>query len=711
MAYWFVQFKSRDGHLYEARISGLSGNTNIQLQGAVDPFVTEEKNTDNMFEPVITQSGYLNIEDDGKDFNGNAFDWHDLVPSNSKARPVTLRRKYGNNNWVDVWHGYIQPRTFDGDYLIIGQTRKFPLICLLSQLESEDVDPEAFETVNIAGLIYYLTGTFTYEYVFQGSDAIGEWLKIRINWILFADVEFNEEAAYGVTYEPKMNKLQALEEVCKFFGWTCRIVNRTLYFSSPDSDIASEGWQSIDDAELQDIADGNQEPQPGTISWQEYEMEDNPFATDDNTEYYLPGIKKAIITADKGDDIVFPKFDDSAMKNWFERYTGAPEVATYSKLYYFYFLAVDEMPTEDTIYEFKSMTDPDDNTKRLAVYYQQYEFFKGDSTALQHKHNYNWSTRLLVQYNNISGASYPLFTMKTRFPVSLNLKNNRETIAISATTYQGLIKTSDGQSEEVKWRGAGNLWCKLRIGDYYYDGYSWVHFQSGQGYWPAFALVVGTEDNNYEQSGEIICNRALNDAWMPYDGYALSNGAVLDGIGGIMEFQICGFDCTDVYAISPIYSSLLPGLAHCLFVENLKIELVQLRQNYMPIVNKDLKYTADSGADFDNTTDESVMFASYSQGVSGTGIIMDENLAYVEKLTYTGGMGQYSAHPEKDLADRMSTFGNKPRKVLSLELDSQEIPEISPKHKIEDYNGTEYYPLVISRNWWQGETKLKLIEL
>lgn len=707
MAYWYVRFKSRDGYAYEARISGLSGNTNIQLQGAVDPFVTEEKNTDDMFEPVITQSGYLNIEDDGKDYNGNTFDWHNLVPSNSKERQVELYR-ISNGSTTLKWAGYIQPCTFDGDYLLIGQTRKFPLVCLLSQLESEDVDPEAYETANIARIIYYLTGDFAQNYAFQGfSSVIEEWLPIRVNWSLFADIEFNDEAAYGVTYEAKISKLELLEDVCKFFGWTCRIQARTVYFSSPDSIIAEGGWQTVSAANLLSIAGGKQVT-PTETSWQDYAMTSNPFATDDNTEYYLPGIKKAIIKADKGDDIKVPKFDDTAMKNWFERYTGTPEVATYTKLYYFYVLAVGEMPTEDTIYEFKSMTDPDDNTKRLAVYYQQYEFFQGDSSALQHKHNYNWSTRLLVQYNNMSGASYPLFTMKTRFPVSLNLKN-QEMIVISANTYHGIIHTHDGQSQEVKWRGAGNLWCKLRIGDYYYDGYSYQKFGSGE-IWPAFSISVGTEDNNYQQQGQIICDRPLNSGYMPYDGYGLLNGAALDGIGGIMEFQICGYDCTDVYTYLPGFKSLT-DIKHCLFIENLKIEIVTLRQNYLPVVNKELKYTADSGADFNNTTEESMAFASFSQGSSGTGIIMDENLAYVEKLKYEELSGYNEEHPEQQLADRMATFGNKPRKVLSLELESKDIPDISPVYKIEDFNGTDYYPLVISRNWWKGETNIKMIEL
>lgn len=710
MAYWYIRFKSRDGNTYEARITGKTGNTNVQLQGAESPFTTEEKDTDSMFEPVITQSGYLQIEDDGYDLSGNTFDWHNLVPTNSKARPVKLYQ-ISNGSTTLRWAGYIQPRTFDGDYMVVGQTRKFPLVCLLSTLESEDVDPEAYETANIARIIYYLTGDFANEYAFQGfSSVISEWLPIRVNWSLFADVQFNDEAAYGVIYETKINKLQLLEDVCKFFGWTCRIQAHTLFFSSPDSGIAEGGWQTISAANLLSIANGTQVT-PTDTSWQNYAMSNNPFATDDNTEYYLPGIKKAVITADKGEEIKVPKFDDSAMKNWIEKYQGYPNMTTYSKMYYFYLYATGVMPTNDVIYDFKSMTDPEDNTKILSVYYSQYEYFQGDYSALQHKHNYSWSTRLVVQYNNISGASYPLFTMKSRFPVSLNLRNGREMIVLNATTYQSFVNTHDGQSQEVRWRGAGTLWCKLRIGDYYYDGYDYVRFSSGGGYWPAFPVAVGTEDNNYQQTGQIICNRTLDDVYMPYDGLGLINGAALDGIGGIMEFQICGYDCSESYVNSHYLPPILQNLAHSLFIENLKIEIVTQRQYYLPIINKELKYTADSGADFNNTTEESMPFASYSQGQSGTGIIMDENLAYVEKLKYEEQSGYNDEHPEQQLADRRAYFGNKSRKVLSLELESKDIPDISPVYKIEDFNGTDYYPLVLKCDWKEGQTTIKMIEL
>ena len=703
MAYWYIKFKSRDGNTYEARIYGKTGNTNVQLQGAESPFTTEEKDTDSMFEPVITQSGYLQIEDNGYDLAGNAFDWHDLVPQNSTDRSVVLYKQQQNNTLVDVWGGYIQPRTFDGEYLAYGQTRKFPLMCHLSQLESEEVNPELYETANIAKILHYLTTGFATEYVFQGEDAISEWLKIRVNWSVFADIKQNEEEVYGVIYKPKMNKLEALEGICKFFGWTCRIKARTLYFASPDSDIASLNWQSIDDEGLISIADGETDPTPTTVNWDLYEMEDpdNPFASDDNDEYYLPGVKKATVTANRGEDAETPKLDESTLKDYIEKYVQYPTSINYGGMYYFYIQESGEFQSQDSIINFESMPDPDDNTKDIGVYFEQYEYFKGDHTALQHKHNYSWSTRMDLIYRN-HGNSFPLFSMKSRFPICL--KKN-ELLSISATTYHAVVIGGD---EVKKYRAAGTLYCMLRIGNYFYDGYEWRTFASNHGYWLTFEIAVGTEDNNYEQTGQIICNRTLDDPFMPYEGLGIYGTSSVD-IGGILEFRICGYTCSETYNISVL--PILPGLIHSVFMENLKLEIVGLRQYYLPTSNKDLEYTADSGVAYDNESEENVMLASFNTGGSGTATILDENLGYVEKLTYSEFGGSRQEHPEQQLANRMAAWGSKTRKVLNLELDTADIPNIGPANKIADYDSTVYYPLVLKRDWKEGQTTIKMIEL
>ena len=694
MAYWNIRFKSRDGNTYEARIYGKTGNTNVQLQGAESPFTTEEKDTDSMFEPVITQSGYLQIEDNGYDLAGNAFDWHDLVPQNSSSRKVELL-KIGTSGNDLVWAGYIQPRTFDGEYLAAGQTRKFPLVCPLAQLESVEVDPEECTTANFAYLLYYLLGTIGDDFYFQGIDAIDTWLILKLNWSVFADIEEKKNAQGEVEIElkPKMNKLEALEEVCRFFGWTCRIVGKTIYFASPDSDIASAGWQVLNNQDLENLATGGTY-QPGDENWQTYAMTGNPFDSDDNDEYYLPGIKKATITADVGKQDDLPSQKDEEFKDYFEKALsspGAPPRLIYGDGYFSYLFESDiEIETEDTIFSFIQQ----DNVNAL---FRQYDFWNGDNIAK--KHNYNWTQQIEVHFEDQAGPVAKVFSMQSRFPHSFP---SNSLIAISATTFHSFFKVDgDGHCTLVKWRGQGTLFCQLKIGDYYWDGTEWT--QSNV----LFQIPVGTEDDNYETTGQIINNRVLDGPYMPYNGHGIP---IPTAIGGIVRFSIHGYNCTDTYSFSifPLYQNI----AHSLNIQNLKMELVQRRADTLADTNEQNTYTAESGQAFEDESEESVMFASNKNNKIGTAIIMNDDLAYVSKLPYSESEGGgYYEHPEQQLADRMAAFGSKPRKMIQMELDTKEIPSITPAYKITAYDNNTYYPLVLKRNWKEGQTTIKMIEL
>jgi hypothetical protein len=510
--------------------------------------------------------------------------------------------------------------------------------------------------------------------------------------------------------------LQALEEVCRFFGWTCRQKDRTLYFASPDSDIA-DTWVSCDDEEFADLGDGVV-PQPGYPAWKTLNLiGSNKFASDDNNEIYLPGIKKATMTADTGENQDLPSFETEAFERYLDKYVQNPEWnrypnATNPNLYYFWMALYGNYPTANAIFNFQRMIDPTDATKYIGVYYQQFEWFKGSNDAYQHKHNFSWSSRILVQYNTLQGANYPLFTMKSRYPVSFS---PNELLAISASTYHDIIKVDDGDAERKQYRAQGKLWCKLRIGNFYYDGYNWRTFQSGQGYWEPFAIDVGSEDNNYEQAGKIIPNRFLYSEYAPYEGLGIymNNGVPAGGIGGILEFQICGYDCSETYNPSiPVPTPSLLGIAHTLYIENLKFEKVRLRESYLPRDTKnENKYVADLGKVFDTEREESTTFASYNNNIDGNNVIMDGNLGYVSEINYSADGGGYTAHPEQHLADRIANFYRNPRRMLELELDTADIGDVAPDYKVQDYLDRTYYPLVIGREWREGITKLKMIEL
>ena len=93
----------RTATTYTVHIGGGTG-TEVPLKGGTQPRMTQEDDSDDMFIPVRTQSGYIRVVDDG------SVDWSEVLPTSAVSRPVTVVK--GN---AVVWQGFIQPRTFSGE--------------------------------------------------------------------------------------------------------------------------------------------------------------------------------------------------------------------------------------------------------------------------------------------------------------------------------------------------------------------------------------------------------------------------------------------------------------------------------------------------------------------------------------------------------------------------------------------------------------------
>ncbi len=90
--HWQIPFKSlRSGTVYTVNIYDASySGSPIPLKGGAQPCVTQEDDDEDFFANIRTQSGYIRIVDDGKDANGNTFNWKTFVPSTDTDRPVTI---------------------------------------------------------------------------------------------------------------------------------------------------------------------------------------------------------------------------------------------------------------------------------------------------------------------------------------------------------------------------------------------------------------------------------------------------------------------------------------------------------------------------------------------------------------------------------------------------------------------------------------------
>ena len=127
----------RAGTTYTLNIGGGEGAT-IALHGAAEPFVTDEDDSEDMFTPVRSQSGYFRIVDNGTDASGNQLSadwWKDLVPAIDSDRPVVLTA-----DSTVVWQGFMQSQTFSGELYGNPQEREFPVVCPLGMIAGEEAD-------------------------------------------------------------------------------------------------------------------------------------------------------------------------------------------------------------------------------------------------------------------------------------------------------------------------------------------------------------------------------------------------------------------------------------------------------------------------------------------------------------------------------------------------------------------------------------------
>ena len=670
MIHWQIKFRSlRANELYTVSIydDRYQGDP-VQLTPGASPFETEEEKDDFFFTPVRTQSGYLTIVDDGYDNDGNAFDWTDLIPAHAKDRKVVLT----DSSNVIRWMGYIQPQTFSGKLFNPSQERSFPLICCLGVLASEEIpstDLGVHTFAYVLDVILDKAGVDFGYLNFQGYDPLN-WLQKKVDWMNFLDKE--DDGSYVAKYDC----LTLLEEICKFWGWTCRAFEDDLWFVCPDDDLETD-YVGIEKSDLYDYLEAGQVPpqyQEGT--WGSVNTNDDIYASTDNIVEEQMGIRKATIKADINkqqiiteipydkivdmyrNDVVqttqvddnynfrlhggdtlpdIYNFDDLYME-CLDRYTGLPGTGTYHWLGSAYFLIVDS--------------------------------YLGN---IAYKHNYNWTTNLEIT-NSLVGSSIEseyLFMMRSKSPHNYD----HGVIAISGDVGNG-----------------GTLTCRLKVGNKWWNGSAWTTTKS------TFDMAVGDETAPTSASaGKIICNRQLNGIYNDYDGHGVP---VSSGIGGIITFEIVGFEEN---------GTSVPNTGS-VNIKSLKIEFVREKSNdYYNDDRSENTYTALTNKNFSDEVSIDTIFASDDLNAFGLGIIMNYDGTYCDHVAYTYSDGQSQSRPEEHLLSRIINRGKYLKLMERIQVCSN-LATITPYKKCSTPNMTGY-PFAINRYWKDDITEAYIAQI
>ena len=209
MAYWTIDFKTRTNRSIHIEISGKQGNTDEALTPAATPLVIQEEGDEDLFVPVKTQSGYITILSD------NIGLMRSIIPIQGATHRVYVYEVSGND-LIILWDGYVQPRMLSFNLWRGKITMQIPIECPLSALRYQNF-VTAGKFMTIAQLMYKLTKDFD-NVVIQGTfpaingvstDYVGSsWLAKKFYTSVFTNGD--------------MSNLDVLENLCTFFGWTCR---------------------------------------------------------------------------------------------------------------------------------------------------------------------------------------------------------------------------------------------------------------------------------------------------------------------------------------------------------------------------------------------------------------------------------------------------------------------------------------------------------
>lgn len=699
--HWKIPFMSLGGTQYEVRIydANYTGSTPITLVGADRPFVTQEDDDDDAFVPIRTQSGYIGIFDDGKDANGNAFDWRNLIPDSATSRPVTLTSTSGGVTTVH-WAGFIQPQTFSGMYVEKIQEREFPVTCLLSTLAAFDIPPtnNAYPFANFAYLICYafndvnsVLGNLTFR--FHGGSDVDAWLLKMVAWSNFADKDEDGHLA------AKYNCLEVVEEICKFFGWTARVTGMTISFESTG---ISASWREFGFIGLMNMAIGLGYTAV-TIAGTTYNGVPGAYISTNNNVMIVSGWRKSMVSADinKLDTliayptseiykIIVPEWHGGVSR------TGGP----YWYLYYVNRLPIpglNEFNCEEAVVDFQQGTA---QIYGNTVAYQGFPFIWSDyhDATEPTPHDVSMKQGVCLEHAAAQNPDASHYLMRIRTKNAYWIQEG--ILVVSGKTYTdgGVV---DGQP--VINNGNGYLLCSLKIGGkyayIYYDAQQVRHTEWRTAF-STFFINTGSDDQEqHDGEGQIVSTREWSDPYPSYDGYAVP---VDNAIGGEVEFCIHEFHDENPPAGS--YAN-----QRAVQLMDLKLEFLRktAQGNENASANNKNKYTVNGNNAFTDEKSVDLAFATDNNNSFGRSIICNPDGTYCQSIVVGGS----NVRPEQRLVNRMAAWGQQTRDVLVLETDgTNNARDINPQSLVVIGSKT-FAPISISKEWRDDKHIIKYVEV
>ena len=704
--FWKIKFKSlRAGTDYTVNIykdaTPPSGYP-LVLKGGAHPFETQEDDNEDMFTPVRTQSGYLRIVDDGYAENSSvipqtvAFSWKDMLPTTDTDRPVTLTHVENGQTVVD-WQGFMQAQNFSGVLYGGTQEREFPVQCMLTALSASDVDGDNRELKNVAFVIKQafdnLSGISIKNYIFQGGNQAQDWLLKLIDWQNF--IAGSDEGIGG-----KYDNLRVIQDLCQFWGWTCRTYGANILFACVDDNTDMHGVLTLTKAQLNTMAGGVSAGSTVGTFLSSVSLIGDIFSSTNNDDTIVRGVSKAVVIADGNQSekevIGFaPSGVEKEMKSRTPTYSENDDnkVANYSAdLLNFTANYVTGSCRENyASFNIRSIRDHDN------IY-----DYKDESDVI----------RIKKSFSSASASAYA--SLQTVFHHSFfDTGAHASLFYASGFRMHGKIYRKatqlDDHSSVQETMGNKQMCMRIGIGKTrsaakWFDGSGWSSTES------TFIVAIGNVDdtlyvktvNSGHGSGYSF------SSFIPTNEIGLMGKMFVEFLGSDDLSEVSGERSFDVvgFSIEFVRSTTSTEIAENItttdrgsFGGARKYRVIE-RAGSREYVSKNSNMTRDDwNADCIYASDNDLEF--------GFGLLLEPTTGVqMGKQTY----GSVQQWPEHHLAERVTSYWSTAKRRLVVELRSNLIPEVTPR-SIVTLDGTSCYPIGISRDWWDDVIKLTFLQL
>lgn len=662
-------------NIYDSTYSG----SPVQLTGAAQPFTTDEDDDDDFFAPVRTQSGYIRIVDTGKDNEGNTFNWRDMIPATDTDRPVTLTNESGDV----LWCGSMQPQNFGAALYETPQEREFPVQCVLSLMQGVNIDHTETAIHNFAYLLQQIVNCVPSEcrpskFVFQGGDTAKAFLNILIDWQMFLPSEDDYGDRTGMSY------YEALEGICRYWGWTVRTYGDTMFFVCVD-DTAMTGMLTLNRSQLNAIAYGGNGGTTDSTMYTGLTIGD-VFANTQNTDSQLRGPAKVEVQSEAPESDAFNinPFDselDDAMEEagwrWGISYNGTTIAQTND---------VQKVDRDSFVFEAYSG----------AASFNKVRKYEGADTG------YGGESNVLEIKTTGSSSGPAKATLQTKYMHSFS----QGFFMLHGETLRGadeFVETQQG----INFAGNREMFMAIGIGTTRVTA-QWWNGQAWQSSFTRFTVTIGNRKPDY-----------FTRYWAGSQNAIDTNILVTGNLYGYLFVDFYG-SYAGVYGDRSFpetdgqKSFNLKDFSIDFFKDSVITRTQYPNSNWNDVKEKksqtSVNYTAKNGNRTSDEYSEGNIFATDNKMKPSYAILLNTNGSYLRSVTY----GSSVEVPEQHKANRIANFWAASKRKIECNLLTMghdgAVGSISPRYKI-TIDGTTLYPLSISRDWRDDVLRVMSVEI